>query len=221
MLKLEKEEGLRVKKHAIAGQKTLSVVHVRDLMLTNKTRVFKAALVVPTEDGLLAWACDAQRQGGESVADFFLLSFLGAKLVAKPEVLTRDFMDAVERWIKTEVPDAEAKSRYQVALMAEMSSNRLTVTPTTFAEDNLDPADRDALLASLNESGAPLKRFPKNTNLVRNRLRKIQFDLEGQIAVICPPQAVGEAVRISGEDQDGETLMWIKGRLQGVRGKGR
>src|SRR5437763_1036767 len=99
--------------------------------------------------------------------------------MAKPEVLTRSFMDAVEGWIKTEVPDAESKSRYQVALMAEMNSNRTTVSPGAFASENVEPAERESFMRAIKTAGAPAQRFPKNTSLVRNRLKKIQFDLEG------------------------------------------
>jgi len=44
ILKLEKEEGTRVRRQSLSGGRTLSVDHVRDLMLTGKTRVFKVGL---------------------------------------------------------------------------------------------------------------------------------------------------------------------------------
>jgi hypothetical protein len=219
MLKLEKEEGLRVDTQSVAGRTTLSVVHVRDLMLTNKTRVFKAALIAQEDGQLVAWACDEQRQTGDYLAEFFLSRFLGVKLVAKPEVLTRDFMDAAESWIANEIQDPETKVRYHVALMAEMNSNRATITPNAFANEHLDAFERELFLAHIADKGALTKRFPKNIQLVQNRLRKIQFNLSGQISLICPPDAVGENVRITTDTNDGMALIWAKGELEGVKGR--
>jgi hypothetical protein len=221
ILKLEKEEGLRVQEDMSKGRKTLSVTHVRDLMLGNRTRVFKVALIARIDDELVAWASDQQRPGTESVANFFLLHFLGARLVTKPEVLTRDFMDAVEHWIKVEVPDAETKSRYQVALMAEMSSHRTAVTPSAFAAEHVDPPDRESLFAHLRQAEAPDKRFPKNIALVRNRLRKVQYDLDGQISVSCPPDQVDKGVRLRSLDNSGKVLIEAEGKLRNLRGKQR
>jgi hypothetical protein len=48
VLKLEREQGARVELAVTSGGRTFSVQHLRDLMLTERTKVFKVGLFVQT-----------------------------------------------------------------------------------------------------------------------------------------------------------------------------
>src|SRR5262249_26389674 len=208
------EHGVRVRSQKVGGRSTLSVHHIKDLMLTEKTRVFKIGLFIGVEDhedpDILV--CDQQRQFSDAVAAFFISDFLGCRLAAEPHVLTRDFMECVELWINTEVTDAARKSKYELALLAELGSNRRTLTPRAFAHDYLDPHDRDRLISSLNRSGAPIDRFRKDLALVQRRLARVRFDFDNKVAVIAPPEAIGRSVQIE-DISDNRTRVSVEGKL--------
>lgn len=82
ILKLEKESGVRVRQDVTGeGRRTLSMEHIRELMLTDKTKVFKAGLFFSTTDGSVEGLVSDKQRGylpQTEIADFFLRSFLGA-----------------------------------------------------------------------------------------------------------------------------------------------
>lgn len=147
ILKLEKEEGTRIRRQNVTGGRTLSVDHVRDLMLTGKTRVFKVGLfarVGGASGPVGGLVCDKQNGYGATVAYFFLERFLGCSLKELPELTTKRFFEATEHFINEDVVDPETKARYQVALAAELGGTRTTVSRQAFANTNLDSGDRTA-----------------------------------------------------------------------------
>ena len=107
ILKLEREDAIRVQQTGDAGQRTFSVAYLKDLMLGQNTRVFKASLFTSadgTADGIDGLVSDDQStisdlSGG--IASFFLRKFLGCRLKQAPEVATREFFDASQDWINT------------------------------------------------------------------------------------------------------------------------
>lgn len=220
IVKLEKEHGVRVRPEEIDGLKTLSVEHIKDLMLTEKTRVFKTGLFSLPEGGMEIVVCDYQRQLAHTVAGFFLRDFLGCGLAARPDVDTRTFMRAVESWINRDVESPEDKSAYAVALITEMNSQRTTITPASFAETHLKVKHRRSFLEALKESEAPTKRFVKDTSLVENQLRRIRYDVDTGAVVIAPPETIGESVNVV-DLPDGRTQIQVDGHLNRVEGKRR
>lgn len=77
VMKLEKEEGTRVTRVKTPGHQTYDVSHIRDLMLTGKTKVFKVGLFSTTATGdIRGLVCDSQRTAATTVAYFFLQTFL-------------------------------------------------------------------------------------------------------------------------------------------------
>ena len=50
LLKIEKEEGARLQQDLLGGKKTFNVLHFRDLILTENTRLFKIASFIRTGD---------------------------------------------------------------------------------------------------------------------------------------------------------------------------
>ncbi|MGA9920605.1 MAG: nucleoid-associated protein, partial [Candidatus Dormiibacterota bacterium] len=83
ILKLEKEEGARIFQQQISGGRTFRVEHLRELMLTDTTRVYKVGLFVQTGDkrgSIDGLVCDKQRLYNGGVAHFFLEQFLGCRL---------------------------------------------------------------------------------------------------------------------------------------------
>ena len=90
VLKLQKQEGLNLERVGSSGAETYSLEHLKRLMLTNDTRVFKVALFeadgVVDPDDVHALVSDKQRFSSpeKRMADFFLKGFLGCRLRDDP-----------------------------------------------------------------------------------------------------------------------------------------
>ncbi len=222
ILKLQKHEGLNLERVGDAGAETYSLEHLRRLMLTNETRVFKVALFesvgVVDVDDVTGLVSDKQRFSSpeKRMADFFLKSFLGCRLRDDPAQLTSKFYVASERYINEHVTHPETRARYHRALLTELTSQADTVNPRNFAERNLDEPDRAGFLAQLRPDGITVPHFPRDTTLIESRLREEEYVLGSGIRVRGRPTAFDEHAAIS---QDGDMLeMIIRDRLKTVKG---
>lgn len=200
LLKLEKEEGVRVERVGGVGRRTLSVEHIRTLMLTSKTRVFKVGLFVrkgAKNGDILGLVCDPQqpRTSETGVAQFFLETFLGCRLTQQPDVVTRDFFHAFEGFLSASVADPEVQTRYRMAVTSELASQDQTVDPKTFARKHLAIEHRKLLMGALELLGVPTSLFPKDTKLVKARLEKLRLDFQHGIHVIATREAAKERMK--------------------------
>jgi hypothetical protein len=223
VLKLEKEAGIRVEQTTIDGKATFNVRHLRDLMLTQNTRVFKAGLFVqagPNPEDVVGKVSDNQRGylPDTAVADFFLRQFLGCRLVAEPRVATQQFFQAAERFINQSVADPTAKAKYHIALMAELSSERPRIDTHRFAEDYLYVRDRAKFIAFLRDEGVG-RVVQKDTNLIQAHLRRTSVDFESGVVLMAPPeQFENEHIKMS-RLPDGRTRVQLEDRIKRIRGK--
>jgi len=200
VLKLEMESGVEVKDTVVNGKPTVSV-EIQDITLAESTKVFKASLF-PRCTGLadLSGRASDNQQGltdtGEGVAEFWLGSFLGCKLRQTADVSTRRYLDLAEQFVN-EVADEERKMRYQLALIADLNSPSTTISPREFAQNHLDPKDRDQFERLFRDSDGTVSQFAKETTLVRSRLRTAVLVLDSGVQVLGPPHAVEEAVVVA------------------------
>jgi hypothetical protein len=184
VLKLEREEGLRFKIDTDQrGRRTVDLELLRELTLTNKTKVFKTSLLMLSSLGdplsMYGRVSDDQRgrDDGIGVATFYLATFLGCQLKANPETVTLDFVQASERFFNEEISNPEKRGRYQVALLAAMQDNNLDVLPRDFAATNLEPVDRPSYAEALRDAGVePTVPFQKDTSLVKIDGFRMQFE---------------------------------------------
>lgn len=220
IVKLEKEEGARVRQAKVDGHTTFNVTHLRDLMLTKKTKVFKVGLFAPYigEGGIEGLVSDTQKGAGTTVAFFFLGRYLGCRLREVPEVTTKKFFDAMETFINEDVESPEEKARYQIALVAELQNTHQSISPEGFANANIAAARRPKLLERVVEAGISATSFVKNRSLVEPSLRRIQWNFESGIAVIASPDNIGQQLRVE-DGPDGRTKMEITDRLREVKSR--
>ena len=224
VVKLEREAGTRVQAVQINGKQTFDLEHLQDLMLTEKTRVFKVGFFIQegtTLSSIAGFVSD--NQSGQSprgeVADFFLNRFLGCRLREDPEVLTRNFLDATEEWINISVPDPAKKTRYQTAAIAELQRNRATINPNDFAIDYLEREDRQSYIDHLQDFDVPANEFPKNLRFIESRLRRIQMELESGLTVTGRSDVFSEHVQMKPLD-DGRTHIEITDRVKNLKSRG-
>jgi len=217
ILKLEREEALRLTQRNVRGHRTFDVQHLRDLMLGNKTRVFKAGLFphVGAVSRLWGRVSDQQRsfmRAGE-VADFFLTRFLGCSLAEEPDVVTKRNFEFFESFINTTVSDPERKARYELALLAEMEAPSPQFNPRGFAAYHFEREDEEAFLAEAAASGLSLDRFDKDVHLIAARVRQMVMQFANGLRLSGTRTSFEESVTIEAPAQ-GETNVNIRAPIE-------
>jgi hypothetical protein len=181
IVKLERERGVRFVLSERDGRQVLELL--RNLTLTDKTKVFKTALLTSPPGGgataVTGRVSDDQRGRTEGlpVAHFFLSTFLGCQPKVKAAKATLDFVKTANDSFNQDVTSPEKQGRYQVALVAAMQAQTAELRPRTFATENLEPVDRPAFLARMQKAGIdPNSAFPKDLSLVKVERFKLTFE---------------------------------------------
>lgn len=201
ILKLEREQGIRFRVRRVGGQSTVDLQFLRDLTLTNKTRVFKTSLFTTEAAGrsemIVGKVSDDQRglEQGRGVADFFLGTYLGCQLRLNPARTTFEFVQAAERFFNEHVQNPETRGRYQVALLSTMQDQRLDISPRSFATTHLETADRPAYTQALRDAGInPDTAFEKDLSLVK--VNGFRMTFENGMVLVGGPDDLRERVHI-------------------------
>ncbi|HLX32603.1 MAG TPA: nucleoid-associated protein [Gaiellaceae bacterium] len=203
ILKLEREQGLRLRIHMEGEHAEVDLEFLRDLTLTDKTKIFKTSLLRLEDAGqpatMAGLASDDQRgrEDGAGVADFFLFTFLGCQLRTNPEKATRDFVRAAEQFINEDVSSDEQRANYQVALLATLQSQAHDLHPQHFANEHLVTADRPQFLARVEEHGLnPSQAFAMDTSLAKASGFKMVF--EHGMTLVGSREDLVERVEVNG-----------------------
>lgn len=218
IIKLELQDGIRAHLKGDKGKQHFEVEVVDDLMLTKNTRIFKVAYFESLAE-IEATVCDNQIQRGKLVADYFLGGFLGCALADRSDLVTKKFFETVRGHFQS-VSDPEKRSRYFAAALAELNSNRTTVQVARFANENLERPDRKPFLDALSDAKIP-KAFPKNTDRIRKRIRRIRWDFDGDLSVSAPSDAVEKDLIRLELLKDGKTKLELEAELKRVTEAGR
>jgi hypothetical protein len=208
VLKLEREQGLRFNIQTDAqGRNTVDLELLRELTLTDKTKVFKTSLFQLETPGdpasLVGRVADDQRDryDGIGVANFYLAKFLGCQLKASPAKTTLTFVQTLQSFINDHVANPETKGRYQIAMLAEMQSNTMDLRPRDFAQGNLDPGHDSEFLQAIRDLGMdPTVAFEKDTSLVKVQGFKISF-AHGMV-LVGSTEDLDERVRLRPPEAD-------------------
>ena len=176
-LKLEREVGVHVLIDDHGTERTINLEFLRDLTLTRKTRVFKAAVLELGDPAdpmtMRGLASDDQRSRGEGrgLARFFLFDFLGCQLIASAEKATQEFWNATQTFINEDVGIPDRKGRYQVAVQAFLEEEDEDIRPETFIDRAIDDNDKPRLRQRLRDRGLePAETIPKDTGLIAKKI---------------------------------------------------
>ncbi len=205
IMKLEKEEGARAVLEQRNGKQTFSISHIKNLMLTKKTKVFKVALFILLEDGSIKGkACDRQRAytSSRAVADFFLWDFLGCRLAGDPMVETKSFFDTVEEYANKEIANPIKRQEIVTHLVSELTSNQQVINIDSFLKLHVPQEHRDSLERQLREQGLSANIIEKDVTLIKKRLEKIFYQFLSGIYVIGSPEAIQEKTSMESLDEE-------------------
>jgi hypothetical protein len=189
IIKLEREEGARLQPQQVNGQQTFGLEVIRDLLLTESTRLFKLGIFMkPDGDdtAICAYACDEQRPYTvrSDVAHFFLRTFLGCEVAEAADVTTAKFLEASQEYFNESVGDSELRVTYTQHLLSELTNQTPTISPRTFAETNLHTEHIQPYLNHVSNKGVVAGQFPKDTKFVDNKLSKLRLNFEHGLSIV-------------------------------------
>ncbi len=222
-LKVEHERGLSFDTITSGDDLRIELVIEEGLVLTEKTRVFKAAVFFldsgsddqePLLHGLVTDDQSGSMYKGPS-SQFWLDDFLGCRYSREADVQTRDWIRATQRTIQSDVLSPRAKDAALSALRAELASNRNTIDPRRFIEDYLPAESQDQALTRLRSIGAPTSAFRKSRQVSNAAPRRKTFHFDNELKVSMPNDVAPE---LYVEDVDGRQVdvMTIRGRIHSV-----
>lgn len=217
VMKLEREKGLVIDPvEEEDGQLTFRIVLEDDLVMTNKTKVFKAGLFARPDgssDGgagpIEGVVSDHQTgfRATKAVADFFLRTFLGCELLEQPELSTQRLFHGVEKWINRDVQDPVKKARYEQSLIAEIHSQDTTLSARRFRDRYVDVEDRNSFDAAMEKSAVPMTSFRKDIKLVEGLTAQVMVDTARGAKVYAPVSMWEDGtvtISTKAQDDDGD-----------------
>ncbi|MCY3646780.1 MAG: nucleoid-associated protein [Chloroflexi bacterium] len=187
-LKLEHEQGVRIdRKELPDGTRIVELEHVRDLILSTRTRLHKQAFVLRSADGYVLEVADRQRgfNARRAAARFFIHAFLGAEPAIDSREATKRFVEAVESVI-SEISDPKRQTELRLDLASELNSRKATITPSQFAQAYLETEEIPLLDAALDEKGAP-PQFEKDNALVGPTVSRLRMIGANGMMIAGPP----------------------------------
>jgi hypothetical protein len=160
--KLKKQHNLRSttleKLDQVLGKTTFKLERLRDIVLSDKTKIYKAAIFFISENNtkiVVGRVVDMQRgkssKSKTNVASFFLDKFLGCKLLESASIATKNFVYGTLEFIELKVSDQEKKLKYNESLLAEINSNNISINPENFVDNNLEDEDKNDCIVFLAE----------------------------------------------------------------------
>jgi hypothetical protein len=222
ILKLEKEEGVRLNQTTHHGLRTFDVTYIRDLILTRKTKLFKIGFFpLPGEGGEPGGiVCDEQRgySPETEVANFFLTKFLGCRLAEEPRMTTKKFFFAAQDFFNERIADPVARTEALTHLLSEVTNRRTRINVREFARISLPTGERQSFLDHLERSGITTQEIRKDVELIEGQTKKMALEFENRITVVGTREAFEESVKVD-RARGGAARVEITGVLKRVHGK--
>ncbi|WP_405475680.1 nucleoid-associated protein [Paenarthrobacter ilicis] len=209
LMKAEHQEGMRLRRDETSGR--LDLEHLNELIVGHNSRIYKIALMeIADDDTVIGQMVD--QQNGVMYADFFLFDFLGCQLADKAEVQTKIFMDSAIKHFNEGMDDPQKAARYAGALSAYMHAPGADFQPSVFADEYLDPDDRDDFLDAIpDEVGDSVIR--KDMSLVAGKGAGVRIVGHG-FTVVASSEAFESGKIAVSKDQNGETIIRLSGDLR-------
>lgn len=216
LLKIERDEGVRLEETERDGKKTFKINNIKDLILTKNTKFFKISLFLSDniEEGKYrGMICDNQLSGKTDYANFFLKRFLGCTLTEDPLIKTKDFFESSMNFFKQNVDDPVIQSKYRLHLFSYLSNEGNTIQPRKFASSALQTKHRDSYENYLVDKGVGINDIIRNTALIDRSIKSMVLEFENGIKIIGNQDKFEENVKTE-QLKNGETKAEVISRLK-------
>ena len=187
ILKLEMDKGAQLTLDP--KTKSYDIQEVENLMLTQKTKIFKVAMFILRSDfkshydGLIMdYQIDTKAK--KEITTWFIDKFLGCRAFEDPKVVTQKFYNLTKAFIDT-LDSPITRAKYIQDLNSYIQKNSATINPKEFADDYLTSTGHRNNYKNFLES----KKFrfttsPKDTSQINRQVKKIVVMFENDISII-------------------------------------
>lgn len=217
ILKLERDSGAQLKLNL--KTKSFNMEEVKDLMLTQKTRIYKVALFIKKDevqqkfDGVTA-DLQIDPKTKKEITTWFIEKYLGCIPLEEPKATTKKFYDYTATYIQT-LEDPITKAKYTQDLNSYMQKNAQSISANEFAEDYLTTEHKSNYENYLKEKKFRMSEFPKDNYFVESKIKKITMDFANGISIIGKKGTFDKNVSFK-QMQDGQTKAEIVSKVISV-----
>lgn len=186
ILKLERDKGAQLTLDPTT--QSYNIQEVKDLMLTQKTKIFKVALFISRDDFeaqfdgiIMDYQIDIRAK--KEVTTWFIDRFLGCKAFEDPKITTQHFYNYTRQFIYTLDDDVE-KAKYIQDLNSYIQKNNQLLSPKEFADDYLLTVEQKNNYKSyLETKNFSFSSFPKDTAQIERLIKKFVVSFENGISI--------------------------------------
>lgn len=209
------------------NQSDLDLLFMDQLLLTPEQKLYKIGMFIEAQrcpdttlsrspDEFEAFVYDRYMTQSETrtAAMYFYEAFLGCTIHASNKKLTRDFYTHTKGFIKhLDKPDS-VKIELQNALYDYLKVSRdPVISVRSFAERYFEPALIDRYTEHMANNNFPANSVSKDTELIKNKLRKRRIKFTSNVQIIAPSENFDELVRVI-EQQDDAMIVRISGKIE-------
>jgi hypothetical protein len=216
ILKLERDKGAQLKLDI--KTKSFNIAEVQDLMLTQKTKIFKVALFLLRDnyntkfDGLIMdYQIDVKAK--KEVTTWFIDKFLGCKAFEDPKITTQHFYNYTRQYIAT-IENTLDKAKYIQDLNSYVQRNTPMLSPLEFADDYLVSTEhRNNYKDYLDSKKFPFSGFLKDNCQIAGQIKQFVIEFENDISIIGKKGTFNKNVKLeelSNGDYRAEIISKIK-----------
>lgn len=219
ILKLERDKGAQLKLDT--KTKTFNATEIENLMLTEKSRMYKVALFVRQADFNVQFdgiVFDFQNNINKTkdLSTFFIDDFLGCKPFQDPRSTTKRFYELTYSFIDT-VEDPISKTKYFTDLNSYLQKNQSTISPEEFAQDYFQNTQhKNDYKTFLTQKEFSFESFVKDIDLINTKIKKLSIDFANGISIIGTNGILDDRVKLT-TLESGEHKAEIKSKIKKVK----
>jgi len=199
LMKLERDKGAQLKLDP--ETQSFDIEEVQNLMLTQKTKIFKVALFINRDeraldfDGIIADHQIDFKQKKEPVS-WFLTKFLGCFAFDAPKITTQKFYNYTRSYIET-LPEPLDRAKYIMDLNSYVQKNSQTLNPREFADDYFQSSEhKNNYREYLNTKNFSFQAFPKDNSQIQRKIKKITLLFENDISIVGSSGSFDDRVKL-------------------------
>jgi hypothetical protein len=219
ILKLERDNGAQLKLDP--NTKSYNIQEVYDLMLTQRTKIFKVALFIQRKDFLVKFdglIMDYQIdvKSKKEVTTWFIDRFLGCIAFEDPKITTQHFYNYTRAFIQT-IDDEIDKIKYIQDLNSYIQKNSTTLNPREFADDYFKTTKhKNDYNKYLENKNFRFNAFPKDTSQIDRYIQKIIIIFENDISIIGNKGTLKNNVKLS-RLENGKVRAEITSKIKNIK----
>lgn len=218
IIKLEKDEGAQLQLDPIT--KSFNIKEVKDLMLTNKTKIYKVGLFINRDEFKIKYdgsTADLQidPRTKKVVTTWFIEKFLGCIPLENPKTTTKNFYDYTTTFIQT-IENPVTRVKYTQDLNSYLQKNSQNISADEFANDYMETSDKDRFKNYLGEKKFRMSEFPKDISYINSKIKTITMLFTNDIAIIGKKGTFDKNVKLENLN-DGTTKAEVISKVISVK----